>query len=351
MNSSLRTQTTALGPRARGGPPATWHELAATAFGLLFLMLMAGCASSNLPTPTIETDQAQPTEFSLPKPTEPPTAAPTPTAIRPPRLGKIVYVCQPSGDMRFDQLCLIHPDGSEQQQLTTEPMKDHFYPSLSPDGESVVFSANLDGPDEIYEMPLTGVPRRLTYQDNAYAPAISPNGSQIVYTQIDGSVSSVWLMNRDGSDAHQLVSQAWDPVWSPGGEWILHASDRGGSVQLWRISALGGQPEQLTSMANLRGRSDWSPDGTWLATYAGEPWHREIVRIRLADGSVQRLTDGGNNLAPSFSPDGGWIAFTSYRDKLRDENGCEIYVMHLESRTIFRLTDNDTCDWQPRWGN
>jgi Tol biopolymer transport system component len=69
------------------------------------------------------------------------------------------------------------------------------------------------------------------------------------------------------------------------------------------------------------------------------------------DGSnVQQVTDGGNNLAPSFSPDGGWIVFTSYRDRYRDENGCEIYIMNLDGDRTIRLTDNETCDWQPRWG-
>jgi len=42
------------------------------------------------------------------------------------------------------------------------------------------------------------------------------------------------------------------------------------------------------------------------------------------------VTEGGNNLAPDFSPDGQWIAFTSYRDRYGEHNGCEIYILRLD---------------------
>jgi Tol biopolymer transport system component len=33
-----------------------------------------------------------------------------------------------------------------------------------------------------------------------------------------------------------------------------------------------------------------------------------------------------------------------------DISGCEIYIMTTEGKQITRLTDNDYCDFQPRWG-
>jgi tricorn protease len=59
---------------------------------------------------------------------------------------------------------------------------------------------------------------------------------------------------------------------------------------------------------------------------------------------------GGNSQGPSFSPDGQWIAFTAYFDGFNDINGCEIYIIRTDGTDLRRLTKNDYCDYQPRWG-
>ena len=48
--------------------------------------------------------------------------------------------------------------------------------------------------------------------------------------------------------------------------------------------------------------------------------------------------------SPSWSPDGGRIAF----DSLRDGNG-EIYVMNADGSGQTRLTDNPASDGSPSW--
>ena len=140
------------------------------------------------------------------------------------------------------------------------------------------------------------------------------------------------------------------PVWSPDGQQIVFASNRAGGVQLFVMNVDGSNTRQLTHIEGLRGRSAWSPDGQTVATYMGSEWEREIILINL-DGSIARqVTEGGNNLAPNFSPDGRWIVFTSYRDRYRENSGCEIYIMRLDGGEVTRLTENDYCDWQPNWG-
>jgi Tol biopolymer transport system component len=70
------------------------------------------------------------------------------------------------------------------------------------------------------------------------------------------------------------------------------------------------------------GRNTWSPDGDRLAFYAGPADDRNIYVVNDDGSDPVQLTDGGDNLGPSFSPDGRWITFTSFRD-----GNNEIYIM------------------------
>jgi TolB protein len=271
--------------------------------------------------------------------------------------GKIVYACQIFKTGLRDQICLINSDGTGYRRLSREDLWDHNFPSLSPDGKSIVYVAQEPAEFfQVYEMNLdSGAYWALTQADGTTsAPEISPDGLYIVYNQIWESSNTIWVMERDGSNPQMIFGlprgSGWDPVWSSDGRSILFASDRAGGIQLFTIEPDGTNLNQITNLPDLRGRSDWSPDGQTIATYTGPPWEREIVIIS-ADGSNPRLiTSGGNNLAPSFSPDGQWITFTSYRDKYREDLGCEIYVMRIDGSGVTRLTYDDICNWQPRWG-
>lgn len=312
-------------------------------------LMITGCLWSASPPATAGPASLEATLMPSDRATQTPTAEPTATQLVPPSRGQIAFTCQLFAEGLYDQVCLIKPDGSGWSRLTTNDQADHFYPSLSPNGDSVLYSSNMHGPYEIYEQSLAGEPVRLTVQGENYAPAVSPDGSLIAYTHTDPTGAALWLMDRTGANAHYLVGAGWDATWSPDGAWILHASDRAGSIQLWRVKPDGTELSQITQFEGLRGRNDWSSQDL-LATYAGGPWEREIITFDLSGESRQQITQGGNNLAPSFSPDGDWVAYTSYQDRYLDENGCEIYIQHMATATQFRLTENDYCDWQPRWG-
>ena len=284
-----------------------------------------------------------------------PETSPGPDVAATPR-GKIVFTCQIFQDTRRDQICLIHADGTGWRRLTSNDTADHNFPSLSPDGRSLVYAGNESGSFEIYEMDLeSGEVNKLTDREgNLLAPVISPDGRMIAFTNnIDGR-QSVWIINRDQSNLRQVFGppqgDGWDPIWSPDSSRILFASNLTGIVQLFTIGIDGSNLQQVTQIDKLPGRSDWSPDGMTIATYAGDSWQREIYLVGPDGSNLRQITEGGNNLAPSFAPDGAWIVFTSYRDNFGNPNGCEIYIMRSDGSQVTRLTTNDVCDWQPRWG-
>ncbi len=95
--------------------------------------------------------------------------------------GKIVYTCQVFKDNNRNQICIMDGDGSHQRRLTTDDHANSWYPSLAPDGNSIVFSSNQTGEHEIYEMDLNGHQSRLTALGELYAPEVSPNGQYIAF--------------------------------------------------------------------------------------------------------------------------------------------------------------------------
>ena len=269
--------------------------------------------------------------------------------------GKIAFVCQIFKVQASNQICIINADGTGFRRLTTDNDHQQYYPSISPDGNSVVYAAFRE-PNvyEIYEMDIaSGSVTQLTDRlGNLSGPEISPDGTTIAFKLSTTDSDHIWLMDRDGKNPRPLPNApGWDPTWSPDGQSILFAAKAQDGVQLFRVKLDGSELQMVSTLPAVRGRSDWSPDGQFIVTYSGPSWNRDVY-IMNADGSNARMLTpiGGNSQGPSISPDGQWVAFTSYFDHYGDVHGCEIYIMRVDGTDVRRLTDNDYCDYQPRWG-
>jgi Tol biopolymer transport system component len=271
--------------------------------------------------------------------------------------GHIVFTCQLFKVQAMDQICIMNADGSGMRRLTTENNRRHFYPSLAPDGQSVLYSSFREqNVYEIYSLNIDdGSVDQLTDRMGVLtAPEVSPDGQSVTFVRGNPNTGDmqIMLMDRSGEDAGNIPQIfGWDPTWSPNGDQILFASGPEGDVQLHIVNRNGGGLHQVSDLPAIRGRSDWSPDGQFIVTYSGPAWNREVY-IMNADGSnARQLTpSGGNSQGPSFSPDGKWVAFTAYFDNYGDDHGCEIYIVRTDGSDLRRLTDNDYCDYQPRWG-
>lgn len=274
-------------------------------------------------------------------------AAPAPkaTATASATAGHIVFTCFVDG---FDEICAMNADGSEQRRLTAVEATD-FYPNWGPAGDVIVWSSRRSGAFQLFLMGADGGEQR---QITDFGSLFAPDGRRIAFTNATGDFQHIWVMDVDGGGVQALTTGASnnvDPVWSPDGATIAFASDRSGVVKHYVMDADGGNVRLLTDdVADHGGRSSWSPDGRWLAFYAGPRDDRDVYLIATdASGDARRLTVGGRNLAPSFSPDGKWLAFTSYRDG----NDAEIFVMRPDGGDVRQLTFNERPDWQPRWGD
>jgi TolB protein len=307
-------------------------------------------ATTEITTPALDFPSPNPTSASGQ------TSIPFPSAADG-LTGHIVFTCQIFRVQAMEQICIMNADGSGIRRLTTEDNLRHFYPSLAPDGQSVLYAGFREqNVYEIYSLNLHDDSlNQLTNRMGVLtAPEVSPDGSSIVFVKgnPNNGQFQVMVMDRNGENAGNIPQVfGWDPTWSPDGKQILYASGTESSAQLFVVNRNGNGLHQVSNLPAIRGRSDWSPDGQSIVTYSGPAWHREVY-VMNADGSNSRqLTpSGGNSQGPSFSPDGKWVTFTAYFDKYGDDHGCEIYVIRTDGSDLRRLTNNDYCDYQPRWG-
>jgi len=123
-----------------------------------------------------------------------------------------------------------------QARQITPPSSEGLFASWTPDGKIMYFSDISGSKIGIMEGDGTGQ-RELTTNRGNINPAISPDGSRIVYQS--GAVGSsystrgsttIWTMNRDGSDLREIPDTrfAWDPIFSVDGRSVIYASRMSG---------------------------------------------------------------------------------------------------------------------------
>jgi TolB protein len=267
--------------------------------------------------------------------------------------GKIIYTCQIQGD----EICIINPDGSGWKRLTNTSLAS-FNATLSPDGKKAVYIVSDGKVSEIHELDVTtGNSRQLTdLKKSLGSPEISPDNQLIIFHYREGSGNvQLWLMNRDGSDSHELYGtsgkDAHDGTWSPDGAQILFALGKGENNNLYITDLNGREPLLLNGSIDTRGRSDWG-FGNLISLDQGGPFAHEVFVMNDDGSNLHQISPTGmNSQGASISPDGKWITFTAYTNVAdKDLNSCEIFIMHVDGTDIRQLTNNSYCDYQPRWG-
>lgn len=79
-------------------------------------------------------------------------------------------------------LWIVSTAGGVARRLTTHPGEES-HPTISPNGQTLAFTARYEGPAELYTMPLVGgLPTRLTYEAESSLATTWTPGGELVYT-------------------------------------------------------------------------------------------------------------------------------------------------------------------------
>jgi TolB protein len=304
-----------------------------------------------LPSTSINLGDITAADNTLPTPLSTFTPPSKPTKEH---IGRIIFTCT-RGD--FNQLCMVNADGTDYRQITNVEAHN-YYPVFSPLGGSIVYASNQNGGFfDLFLFVFDGSRLiRLTENiGNVISPSFSPDGSMILFANraADGP-TSLWTVENNGKNAKLLYAGPNTIVsadWSPDGNTIAFAMavDRPDAYEIFLMDmdgANGTNVQQITyGLDGIGGSLDWSPDGKYLLVYAGPSGDKNIFRINVEAHTAEQLTNGGNNAACSYSPDGQWIAFNS----LRNNDQADIFIMRADGSSILQVTDNPEPDWQPQW--
>ncbi|HEX5001039.1 MAG TPA: amidohydrolase family protein [Bacteroidia bacterium] len=239
---------------------------------------------------------------------------------------------------------------------------------VSPDGKQIVFDLLGD----IYIMPVTGGTATALRTGIPFEvqPRFSPDGSKISFTSDANGGDNIWIMDKDGSNAHAVTKERFrllnNAVWTRDGNYLIarkhFTSTRSlGAGELWMYHTSGGEGIQLTKRKNDQqdlGEPAISSDGKSVYfsedvypggyfQYNKDP-NSQIYAIKnyeFATGLTQVVTGGaGGAVRPQPSPDGKLLAFVR-----RVHEKSVLYIRNLASGEEWPVYDRLSKDQQEAW--
>lgn len=190
------------------------------------------------------------------------------------------------------------------------------WPRFSPDGKSiaVTLTDSRAGTEDVWVYRVAGgQPSRITFGPQNFSPTWSPDGKEIAYAYVDGSIvqsGGTWSIRRralDGSRPEQtLYNNDADefglPIdWSRDGKFLsMHLSSKDGVFSNWGLPLAGGRAFRPAATAGLTAseyEGRFSPDGRWLTFFSYETGRPEVYVVPFP----------GAGPKTQISNTGGWL--------------------------------------------
>ena len=191
-------------------------------------------------------------------------------------------------------------------------------------------------------------PWRSAVDRDLWAPNWSADGTMIAWheTTAADSPADLFVAARDGT-AVRRVAAGSHAEWSPDGRRLVFEGqlEEAGNFDIYVLDLGTGTARRLTHDPALDWAPSWSPDGRLIGFTSRRTGSDQLYVVNVEGGSEHAVTSGpGSSVRLHWSPDGTRIAFGS--DRAGD---AEVYVADADGSNAVALTDNTAADWDPAW--
>jgi Tol biopolymer transport system component/DNA-binding winged helix-turn-helix (wHTH) protein len=161
-----------------------------------------------------------------------------------------------------------------------------------------------------------------------YQPAVSPDGTRTAFLwQAEGAASAqVWT-----GDGQISTGAASSPAWSGDGQRVAYLRLEGGKGSVVIAPGTVVTEVRLPEVEIDSRLLAWSPDGRSFVVSRAEG----LAVIDAASGAQRALTQGFDDVAPRYSPDGKQVAFL----RVFHRGAQEVFVMPLAGGEARQLTN------------
>ena len=238
-----------------------------------------------------------------------------------------------------DQIFIMNADGSDQKLVSTGKGRTTCGYFLA-DGKHIVYASTHEAGEACPPSP---------DRSKGYVWGVFP--SYEIYLATDDGRIEKKLTDAPGYDAEATVNWMKNK--------IVYTSLASGDLDLWTMDPDGSNKKQITTALGYDGGAAFSRDGTKLVWRANHPRtpetvarYRELlaenltapmkmeIMISEANGAnTKQITNFGcASFAPSFTPDGKKIIFSSNKNEC-DSRKFDLFLVNTDGTGLEQITD------------